>query len=102
VEASNRPGPIGMIGTALLGLAGSFLDGLFARYTIGLHHRHSLLDGFILAVICAAIIVAAIDRHRRLVDQARGRDCSPGTVFGNLCARLNGQGQLSTRVMVRR
>jgi hypothetical protein len=41
VEASNRPGPIGMIGTALLGLAGSLLDGLFARYAIGLHHRHS-------------------------------------------------------------
>ena len=48
---------------ALVGLAGSFLGGLVARYAIGLHYRYSLLTGFILAVIFAAIIVAAIDRR---------------------------------------
>jgi uncharacterized membrane protein YeaQ/YmgE (transglycosylase-associated protein family) len=55
--------PIGLIRTALIGVAGSFLGGLVARYAIGLHYRYSLLAGFILAVIFAAIIVAAIDRR---------------------------------------
>jgi uncharacterized membrane protein YeaQ/YmgE (transglycosylase-associated protein family) len=61
------PGPnsIGLIRTALAGLAGSFLGGLVARYVIGLHYRNSLLLGFVLAVIFAAIIVAAIDRRPR-------------------------------------
>ena len=36
---------------------------LVARYAIGLHYRYSLLVGFILAVIFAAVIVAAIDRR---------------------------------------
>jgi hypothetical protein len=49
--------------TAPVGLAGSFLGGLVAPYAIGLHYRYSLLTGFILAVIFAAIIVAAIDRR---------------------------------------
>lgn len=57
------PNPIGLIRTALVGLAGSFLGGLVARYVIGLHYRYSLLAGFILAVIFAAMIVAAIDRR---------------------------------------
>jgi uncharacterized membrane protein YeaQ/YmgE (transglycosylase-associated protein family) len=58
------PGPnrIGLIRTALVGVAGSFLGGLVS-YAIGLHYRYSLLLGFILAVIFAAIIVAAIDRR---------------------------------------
>jgi uncharacterized membrane protein YeaQ/YmgE (transglycosylase-associated protein family) len=56
------PNPIGLIRTALVGLAGSFLGGLVSRYAIGLHYRYSLLAGFVLAVIFAAIIVAAIDR----------------------------------------
>jgi uncharacterized membrane protein YeaQ/YmgE (transglycosylase-associated protein family) len=56
------PNPIGLIRTALVGLAGSFLGGLVSRYVIGLHYRNSLLAGFVLAVIFAAIIVAAIDR----------------------------------------
>jgi hypothetical protein len=47
--------------TALVGLAGG---GLVARYAIGLRYRYSLLAGFVLAVIFAAIIVAAIDRRR--------------------------------------
>jgi len=58
------PNPIGLFRTALVGLAGSFLGGLVARYAIGLHYRYSLLAGFILSVIFAAIIVAAIDRRR--------------------------------------
>jgi uncharacterized membrane protein YeaQ/YmgE (transglycosylase-associated protein family) len=53
----------GLIRTALVGLAGSFLGGLVARYAIGVHYRYSLLVGFVLAVIFAAIIVAAIDRR---------------------------------------
>jgi uncharacterized membrane protein YeaQ/YmgE (transglycosylase-associated protein family) len=56
------PNPIGLIRTALVGVAGSFLGGLVA-YAIGLHYRYSLLTGFILSVIFAAIIVAAIDRR---------------------------------------
>ncbi len=53
----------GLIRTALVGVAGSFLGGLVARLAIGLHYRYSLLAGFVLAVIFAAIIVAAIDRR---------------------------------------
>jgi uncharacterized membrane protein YeaQ/YmgE (transglycosylase-associated protein family) len=56
------PNPIGLIRTALIGVAGSLLGGLVAR-AIGLHYRYSLLIGFVLAVIFAAIIVAAIDRR---------------------------------------
>jgi uncharacterized membrane protein YeaQ/YmgE (transglycosylase-associated protein family) len=56
---------IWLIWTALVGLAGSFLGGLVARYAIGVHYRYSLLVGFVLAVIFAAIIVAAIDRRPR-------------------------------------
>jgi uncharacterized membrane protein YeaQ/YmgE (transglycosylase-associated protein family) len=59
------PNPIGLIRTALVGLAGSFLGGFVARYSFGLHYRNSLLLGFVLAVIFAAIIVAAIDRRPR-------------------------------------
>jgi uncharacterized membrane protein YeaQ/YmgE (transglycosylase-associated protein family) len=55
--------PIGLVRTALVGVAGSFLGGLVARYVIGMHYRYSLLTGFILAVIFAAIIVAVIDRR---------------------------------------
>jgi uncharacterized membrane protein YeaQ/YmgE (transglycosylase-associated protein family) len=57
------PNPIGLIRTALVGLVGSFLGGFVARYAFGLHYRNSLLLGFVLAVIFAAIIVAAIDRR---------------------------------------
>jgi uncharacterized membrane protein YeaQ/YmgE (transglycosylase-associated protein family) len=59
------PNPIGLIRTALIGLAGSFLGGLVARYVIGLHYRYSLLAGFVIAVIFAAIIVAVVDRRPR-------------------------------------
>jgi len=48
-----------------VGLAGSFLGGLIARYALGLYNRYSLLVGFVLAVVFAAIIVAAIDRRSR-------------------------------------
>ncbi len=58
------PNPIGLIRTALIGVAGSLLGGLVARYAIGLHYRYSLLVGFVIAVIFAAVIVAAIDRRR--------------------------------------
>jgi uncharacterized membrane protein YeaQ/YmgE (transglycosylase-associated protein family) len=58
------PNPIGLVRTALIGVAGSFIGGLVARYGIGLRYRYSLLAGFVLAVIFAAIIVAAIDRRR--------------------------------------
>jgi uncharacterized membrane protein YeaQ/YmgE (transglycosylase-associated protein family) len=58
------PNPIGLIRTALAGLAGSFLGGLVSD-AIGLHYRYALLAGFVLAVIFAAIIVAAIDRRPR-------------------------------------
>jgi uncharacterized membrane protein YeaQ/YmgE (transglycosylase-associated protein family) len=57
------PNPIGLFRTALVGVAGSFLGGLVARYAIGLHYRYALLLGFILSVIFAAIMVAAIDRR---------------------------------------
>lgn len=57
------PNPIGLIRTAVIGVIGSFLGGLVARYAIGLHYRYSLLAGFVLAVIFAAIIVAAVDRR---------------------------------------
>jgi uncharacterized membrane protein YeaQ/YmgE (transglycosylase-associated protein family) len=57
------PHPIGLFRTALIGVAGSFLGGLVAN-AIGLHYRYSLLAGFVLSVIFAAIIVAAIDRRR--------------------------------------
>ncbi len=57
------PNPIGLIRTALVGIAGSFLGGLVA-HAIGWHYRSSLLAGFVLSVIFAAIIVAAIDRRR--------------------------------------
>lgn len=57
------PNPIGLIRTALVGVAGSFLGGLVSRYAVGLHYRPSLLLGFILSVIFAAVIVAAIDRR---------------------------------------
>lgn len=57
------PNPIGLIRTALAGMAGAFLGGLVARYAIGLHYRYSLLVGFVLSVIFAAIIVAAVDRR---------------------------------------
>jgi uncharacterized membrane protein YeaQ/YmgE (transglycosylase-associated protein family) len=59
------PNPIGLVRTALAGLAGSFVGGLIARYALGLYNRYSLLVGFVLAVIIAAIIVAAIDRRSR-------------------------------------
>jgi uncharacterized membrane protein YeaQ/YmgE (transglycosylase-associated protein family) len=59
------PNPIGLIRTALVGVAGSFLGGLVSRYAIRLHYGYSLLLGFILAVIFAAILVAAIDRRPR-------------------------------------
>lgn len=58
------PNPIGLFRTALAGLAGSFLGGLVARFAIGMNYRPSLFAGFILSVIFAAIIVAAIDRRR--------------------------------------
>jgi uncharacterized membrane protein YeaQ/YmgE (transglycosylase-associated protein family) len=58
------PNPIGLFRTMLVGLAGSFLGGFIARYAIGLHYRYSLLLGFVLSVIFAAIIVAAIDRRQ--------------------------------------
>lgn len=57
------PNPIGLFRTAVVGLIGSFLGGLVARYAIGMHYRYSLLAGFILSVVFAAIIVAAIDRR---------------------------------------
>lgn len=58
------PNPIGLIRTALAGLGGSFVGGLVARYAIGVHFGYSLLVGFILSVIFAAIFVAAMDRRR--------------------------------------
>jgi uncharacterized membrane protein YeaQ/YmgE (transglycosylase-associated protein family) len=57
------PHPIGLMRTALVGVAGSFLGGLVARYAIGLHYRYALTVGLLLSVIFAAIIVAAIDRR---------------------------------------
>jgi uncharacterized membrane protein YeaQ/YmgE (transglycosylase-associated protein family) len=42
-----EPNPIGLIRTALAGLAGSFLGGLVARYAIGLHCLYSLVVGFV-------------------------------------------------------
>jgi uncharacterized membrane protein YeaQ/YmgE (transglycosylase-associated protein family) len=57
------PNPIGLIRTALVGVAGSVVGGFVSRYAIGVHYRYSLLLGFIVAVIFAAIIVAAIDRR---------------------------------------
>ena len=59
------PNPIGLVRTALAGLAGSFVGGLIARYALGLYNRYSLLVGFVLAVVFAAIIVATIDRRSR-------------------------------------
>jgi len=63
------PGPnrIGLIRTALIGVAASVLGGLIARYAIGhgLHYRYSLLTGFVAAVVVAAVIVAAVDRRPR-------------------------------------
>jgi uncharacterized membrane protein YeaQ/YmgE (transglycosylase-associated protein family) len=59
------PNPIGLIRTALIGIAGSFLGGFVSRYALGIHYRYSLLVGFIVAVIFSAIIVAAIDRRPR-------------------------------------
>lgn len=56
------PNPIGLIRTALVGIAGSFLGGLVSR-ALGAHYRYSLLAGFIVSVIFAAVIVAAIDRR---------------------------------------
>lgn len=58
------PTPIGLFRTAVIGVIGSFLGGLVARYAFGMHPGASLLPGFILSVVFAAIIVAAVDRRR--------------------------------------
>jgi uncharacterized membrane protein YeaQ/YmgE (transglycosylase-associated protein family) len=57
------PHPIGLIRTLLVGWAGSFLGLAVSWYVLGLHYGYSLLVGFVLAVIFATIIVAAIDRR---------------------------------------
>jgi uncharacterized membrane protein YeaQ/YmgE (transglycosylase-associated protein family) len=59
------PHPIGLIRTVLIGMAGSFLGGAVTWYVLGLYGGYSLLVWFVLAVIFAAIIVAAIDRRPR-------------------------------------
>lgn len=66
------PNPIGLIRTALVGVAGSFLGGLVSRYVMGMHYRNSLILGFILSVIFAAVLVALIDR-RPARSRSRGR-----------------------------
>jgi uncharacterized membrane protein YeaQ/YmgE (transglycosylase-associated protein family) len=57
------PGPttLGLFATSLCGIVGSFLAGLVAYY---LFTPHSALLGFVLAVICAAVLVAIFGRPR--------------------------------------
>jgi uncharacterized membrane protein YeaQ/YmgE (transglycosylase-associated protein family) len=58
-----RSKPVGLIRTALVGWAGSFLGFAVSWYVLRLHYEVSLVAGFILAVIFAAVIVAAIYRR---------------------------------------
>jgi uncharacterized membrane protein YeaQ/YmgE (transglycosylase-associated protein family) len=57
------PGPtaMGLLGTSLCGLAGSFLAGLVGYYAFT---PHSAFLGLVLAVICAAVLVAIFGRPR--------------------------------------
>jgi uncharacterized membrane protein YeaQ/YmgE (transglycosylase-associated protein family) len=58
------PGPtdMGLLGTSLAGIVGSWLAGLLGYYVIT---PHSALVAFILAVLCAAVLVFIFGRPRR-------------------------------------
>jgi uncharacterized membrane protein YeaQ/YmgE (transglycosylase-associated protein family) len=59
------PNPMGLLETIAIGLGGSFLGGLIARLGFGWRFRYSLGFGFLISVLCAAAIVALLDRNRR-------------------------------------
>lgn len=59
------PNPMGIFSTILVGLAGSFLGGLITRLLFGFRLRYSGLAGLVIAVVCTAILVFALQGRRR-------------------------------------
>lgn len=54
------PNPMGCLGTAAVGIAGSLLGGVVGRLVFGDDYR----PGLIMAVLCAAFIVWVVERAR--------------------------------------
>jgi uncharacterized membrane protein YeaQ/YmgE (transglycosylase-associated protein family) len=58
------PNPMSVMRTTVVGLAGMFLGGLVGRLALGWRYRYSALLGFVLAVLCSAAIVWALEREQ--------------------------------------
>lgn len=57
--------PIGILATIAVGIVGSMLGGLVARYALGWRERYSGLAGLAIAVAFTAVIVALLTRGGR-------------------------------------
>jgi uncharacterized membrane protein YeaQ/YmgE (transglycosylase-associated protein family) len=58
------PNPIGIWATIGIGILGSFLGGLVARYAFGWRYRYSGIAAFVLAVAFTAVFVVLMSRRR--------------------------------------
>jgi uncharacterized membrane protein YeaQ/YmgE (transglycosylase-associated protein family) len=67
---------MGLVGTALAGIAGSFVSGVIFWALADKPGKHPTL-GFVLAVICAAVIVYFVTGPRRGVLGRRGGLAGP-------------------------
>lgn len=61
------PGPqrMGILSTALVGMAGSFLGGLLGRLVFGFRYQYSYLLALVLAVGCTALIIVGLQGGSR-------------------------------------
>jgi uncharacterized membrane protein YeaQ/YmgE (transglycosylase-associated protein family) len=50
--------------TILVGLGGSFVGGLVSRLVFGWRYRYSILAALIVSVVCAALIIYALQGRR--------------------------------------
>lgn len=57
--------PMGMLGTLLLGVAGSFLGGLLGNLLFGGHWDRPVTAGWIGSVLGSLLLLALISRRRR-------------------------------------
>jgi uncharacterized membrane protein YeaQ/YmgE (transglycosylase-associated protein family) len=56
---------MGLLSTALVGIAGSFAGGFIGRTVFGLRYRYSLLLALVIAVACTALIIVAVQGGSR-------------------------------------
>ncbi len=56
---------MGLVSTALVGIAGSFAGGLIGRIVFGLRYRYSFVLALVIAVACTALIIVAVQGGTR-------------------------------------